>query len=216
MEEMSDILSELKKAVLEGEDDDACRLAQKAVNDKNQSATEVYQAIMLGIQEAGHLWKQNIYFQPDVVMSTEAFRAAMEVVEPHLGVKDIGLAGKVVIGTVAGDVHDLGKMIVNAMLRASSFSVIDLGVDVPAHTFISKVEELKPDILGIGCYMTTTMLQAKEVIKGLQDKGLQDGVRVMIGGVPTTQEFADSIGADAWGRDALDAVEKARKLVSAR
>jgi 5-methyltetrahydrofolate--homocysteine methyltransferase len=109
--------------------------------------------------------------------------------------------------------HDLGKSIVIAMLMGAGFDVIDLGVDIPKDTFIQKVRELNPDILGIGCYMTTTMLELKDVLQSLAENGLRNTVKVMIGGVPTTQQFADEIGADAWGRDALDAVSAALMLM---
>jgi len=102
---------------------------------------------------------------------------------------------------------------VKATLRSGGFDVVDLGEDVPAETFINKVKELKPDILGLGCYMTTTMLEMKEIIKHLENGGLRDNIKIMVGGVPTTQEFADEVGADAWGKDAFDAVEKAKKIM---
>ena len=209
---MSEILDELKKAVLEGEDELAVRLSQEAL-DVSINPIDISKIIISGIGEAGELWKKNIYFQSDVVMSAEAFRAAMEVVEPHMTAGEAGESGKVIIGTVAGDMHNLGKIMVIAMLRAALFEVIDLGEDVPGSTFIEKVKEIKPDILGLGCYMTTTMLEVKDIIKDLEKKGLRSGVKVIIGGVPTTQEFAEECGADAWGRDALDAVEKARQIM---
>ncbi len=189
-------------------------LAQKALETGAPSASIISDALVPGIQEAGELWNKNVYFWPDVVMSTEAFRAAMEVIEPHLSSGQIGTAGKVLIGTVAGDMHNLGKKIVIDMLRCANFNVTDLGEDVPAATFIDKVKESKPDILGLGCYMTTTMPEMRNIITELKHSGQRDGVKVIIGGVPISQEFADEIGADAWGRDAFDAVEKARQLVS--
>ena len=209
---MSEILDQLRKAVVEGEDDLAVRLSQEAL-DASINPIAISKIIISGIGEAGELWKKNIYFQSDVVMSAEAFRAAMEVVEPHMAAGEAGASGKVIIGTVAGDMHNLGKIMVIAMLRAALFEVIDLGEDVPGSAFIEKVEEIKPDILGLGCYMTTTMLEVKDIIKDLEKKGLRSGVKVMIGGVPTTQEFAEECRADAWGRDALDAVEKARQIM---
>ncbi len=211
---MSEILSNLKKAVLEGEDELAVSLSQEALK-ANLSPMDISKTIISGIGEAGELWKKNVYFQSDVVMSAEAFRAAMEIVEPHLSAGQSGSSGKVIIGTVAGDMHNLGKIMVIAMLRAARYEVIDLGEDVPGDTFIDKVKEIKPDILGLGCYMTTTMLEVKDIIKTLGEKGLRSGVKVMVGGVPTTQEFANECGADAWGKDALDSVEKAKQLTKA-
>jgi len=209
-------LPELKRAVLEGEDDLALSLVRKALEEGTQPMTVVNEAIVPGIQEAGELWKKNVYFQSDVIMSAEAFRVAMEAVEPHLTAEEVGTAGKVVIGTVAGDMHNLGKMIVIAMLQGADFNVIDLGEDVPTPTFIDKVRELKPDILGLGCYMTTTMLEVRDIVGSLKDSGLRGNVRVIIGGVPTSQEFADEIGSDAWGKDALDAVNKAKQLMQVK
>jgi 5-methyltetrahydrofolate--homocysteine methyltransferase len=210
---MSDILQDLKKTVLEGDDEQALKLVRSALQQGIQPVSLVNQAIMPGIQEAGVLWKKNQYFQSDVIMSAEAFRAAMGVVEPLLTAGEAVGAKKIAIGTVAGDMHNLGKIIVIAMLRGAGFNVTDLGEDVPVHTFIDTVKRQKPDILGLGCYMTTTMLEMKEVLKNLNDSGLRGQVKVMIGGVPTSQEFADEIGADGWGKDALDAVSKAKKLV---
>lgn len=212
---MSEILGKLKKAVLEGDDDLALSLAQKSLEEGAQPLAIVNEAIVAGIQEAGELWRKNEYFQTDMIMSVEAFRVAMEVVEPDITTGETSTAGKLVIGTVAGDMHNLGKMMVVAMLRGAGFHVIDLGEDVPAQTFIDKVKELKPDILGLGCYMTTTMAEMENVIKYLEDNNLRDSVKVMIGGVSTSQQYANESGADAWGKDALDAVEKARNLMEA-
>jgi len=150
---------------------------------------------------------------PDVVLSAEAFRVAMKAVEPRLAGRETNKHGTILIGVVAGDMHDLGKSIVIAMLTGAGFEVTDLGVDVPTVTFIEKIKELTPDIVGSGCYMTTTMLELKDMMKLLKGSELRDKVKVMIGGVPTTQNFADGIGADAWGKDALDAVGKAKNLM---
>ncbi len=210
---VTNTLKELENAILEGEDDLAQSLAQKALEENIQPLNIVNEGIIPGIEEAGELWKKNEYFLPDVVMSAEAFKMAMEIIEPHLTAGEFGATGKVVIGTVAGDMHTLGKIIVIVMLRSAGFEVIDVGEDVSIATFIEKVKELKPNILGLGCYMTTTMLDMKDIIKKLQENGLRNSVKVMVGGVPTSQEFSDEIGADAWGKDAVDAAEKAKKLM---
>ena len=209
---MEDRLQELKKAIVEGEDDLALDVVQQALADGVDPLALLNQAIVPGIQEAGALWKKNIYFQSDVIMSTEAFRVVMEVVEPMLTGLESGNTKKVAIGTVAGDMHNLGKTIVIAMLRGAGFMVTDLGEDVSIPVFIEKVKEIGPDILGLGCYMTTTMLEIEEIIKKIKANDLRDKVKVLIGGIPTSQEFADEIGADGWGKDALDAVTKAKQL----
>jgi 5-methyltetrahydrofolate--homocysteine methyltransferase len=203
----------LKKAVLEGDDDIAADLVRKALDQGIPPLDIVNQAIIAGIQEAGELWKRNEYFHTDIILCAEAFRLAMEVIEPKLSSGEKGTSGKVVIGTVAGDMHNLGKIMVDATLRGGGFEVIDLGEDVAQDTFIQKVKELNPNILGLGCYMSTTMLEIGNIIKRLESEGLRSNVKVLIGGVPCTQEFADEIGADAWGKDAFDSVEKAKKLM---
>jgi len=207
------ILEDLKRAVLEGDDDIAANLAKKALSEGIVPLKIVNEAIIPGIQDAGELWKRNEYFHTDIILCAEAFRMAMEVIEPKLSSGEIGTSGKVIIGTVAGDMHNLGKIMVNATLRGGGFEVIDLGEDVSQDLFIQKVKELNPNILGLGCYMSTTMLEIGEIIKRLENEGLRSKVKVLIGGVPCTQEFADEIGADAWGKDAFDSVEKAKKLM---
>jgi corrinoid protein of di/trimethylamine methyltransferase len=212
---MSDIVETVKQTIVDGDDDGAVAQIEKALMEGIDPVKVLKQAIVPGIERAGELWHDNVYFMPDVVLSAEAFKAAMKAVEPHLAGREITKLGTVIMGVVAGDMHDLGKSIVIAMLTGAGFEVIDLGVDVPTETFIEKIGELKPDIMGVGCYMTTTMLELKAMITFLKDNGLRDKVKIMIGGVPTTQQFADEIGADAWGKDALDAVDKARKLMGA-
>ena len=207
------ILEQVKQAIIEGDEDAAQAHADEALQQGVSPLAVVKEAIVPGIERTGELWKENVYFMPDVVLSTEAFKAAMNAVAPQLAALTADSRGRYVMGVVAGDMHDLGKNIVAAMLTGAGFEVIDLGVDVPTPTFIEKVKELKPDILGVGCYMTTTMLELREVMKGLSDNGLRGSLKVMVGGVPTTQSFADEVGADAWGKDALDAVEKARWLM---
>jgi 5-methyltetrahydrofolate--homocysteine methyltransferase len=121
-----------------------------------------------------------------------------------------------VIGAVEGDMHDLGKSLVIAMLQSVSFEVIDLGIDVPVERFLEAVKTHHPAIVGLGAYMSTTMLKMKEIIKALEDAGLRQQVKVMVGGVPTSQEFADEIGADAWGKDALVAMQKAIQMTEVK
>lgn len=213
---MEDVLGDLRRAVVEGEDDLALELVDRALTDGLRPIDVVNRALVAGIQEAGELWKANEYFQSDVIMSAEAFSVTMQVVEPLLTAADTENTKMVVIGTVAGDMHNLGKTIVIAMLRGAGFGVTDLGEDVPSEAFVDAVREHEPDILGVGCYMTPTMLKMAGVMAGLEQAGLRDRVKVMVGGVPTSQEFADGVGADAWGKDALDAVAKARQLMEGR
>lgn len=212
---MTVTLKELKLAIVQGDDEVASQKAEEALREGLSPITVMDEAVVAGIQEAGRLWSENKYFLPDVILSAGAFKAAMTVLQPKLSQASGAKSGRIVIGVVEGDMHDLGKAIVTAMLTGAGFEVIDLGVDVPMRTFIEKTRELKPDILGLGAYMTTTMLQMKDIIEELQAAGLRKQVKVMVGGVPTSEQFAQEIGADAWGKDALDAVIKAQQLMEA-
>jgi 5-methyltetrahydrofolate--homocysteine methyltransferase len=206
-------LETLKTAIVEGDDRLAASQAGEALASGLDPLDVLNRGIVPGIQRAGELWQTNQYFLPDVVLSAEAFKAAMKSVEPRLKERQrASVAKRVVIGVVKGDMHDLGKGLVGAMLTAAGFEVTDLGIDVPLEKFVEAARSLKPDILGLGAYMTTTMLQMKRVIAELDQQGLHNGLKVMVGGVPTSQEFADEVGADAWGKDAMDTVRKAQTL----
>ena len=203
-------------AIVQGEDEEAPRLIQQALEAGLPPLDILQQGVVAGILKTGDLWAANEYFLPDVILAAEAFKAAMKPLEPHLKESKARQYGKkFVIGVVEGDVHDLGKGLVAAMLSSAGFEVIDLGINVPPERFIGAVKEHQPAIVGLGAYMTTTMLQMKGVIAELEKQGLRQEVKVMVGGVPTSQEFADEVGADAWGKDALDAMRKALLLIGA-
>lgn len=207
----------IRDAIVEGEDKKSALLVEDALAEKLSPLEILEQGVTAGITKTGELWKANEYFLPDVILSADAFKSAMVVLEPAL--KEGGdktSSHIVVIGVVEGDMHDLGKGLVIALLQSAGFEVVDLGIDVPKDKFITAVQEHKPAILGLGAYMSTTMLEMKEVIEELKDHGLRDSLKVMIGGVPTSQEFADEIGADAWGKDAMVAMERAQELIGGK
>ena len=210
---MSEKYEAIRNAVLEGEDDDARHLVEEALAESLPPLDILQKGVVAGITKTGELWKANEYFLPDVILSADAFKSAMEPLEPHL--KEGGGDGsekKFVIGVVEGDMHDLGKSLVNALLQSAGFEVIDLGIDVPKDKFISAIKEHNPAIVGMGAYMTTTMLEMKAIISEIEAQGLRSGLKVIVGGVPTSQEFADEIGADAWGKDAMVTMQKALDL----
>ncbi len=203
----------ISKAVVDGEDDEAARRATEALEAGLPPVQIMQNGIVAGIQRIGELWKANEVFLPEVILAADAFKAAMTVVKPHIKEGEgLSQGKKIAIGAVYGDVHDLGKSIVIAMWTATGFEVIDLGIDVPLQRFIESAREHQPEIMGLGAYMTTTMLHMKEIIAELEKQGLRHSLKIMVGGVPTSQEFADQIGADAWGKDALDALHKALEL----
>jgi 5-methyltetrahydrofolate--homocysteine methyltransferase len=203
----------ISQAVTEGEDGRASELVAQALKAGLPPLEILQRGAVAGITRAGDLWRANEYFLPDVILAADAFKAAMALLEPHLRQGGGPRLGKYVIGVVAGDMHDLGKSLVVAMLSSVGFEVIDLGIDVPSARFIQAVKEHRPAIVGLGAYMTTTMLEMKGIIAELEAQGLRRQVKVMVGGVPTSQEFADEVGADAWGKDALDTIQKATALI---
>src|SRR4030042_351619 len=205
-----DLYKAISKAVMKGEDGEATKRVNEALKSGLPPPEIMQRGIVNGITKAGEKWKANEYFLPDVILAADAFKAAMDVLKPHLeGEVGRHKSKKFIIGVVQGDVHDLGKSLVIAMLVSAGFDVIDLGVDVPLQRLIEAVREHEPDIVGLGAYMTTTMLEMKEAIAELEKQGLRRNLKVMIGGVPPSQEFANEVRADAWGRDALDAMQKA-------
>jgi 5-methyltetrahydrofolate--homocysteine methyltransferase len=205
----------ISKAVTEGEDLTAGQLVQEALDAGCPPLEILQQGVVPGITKAGDLWKANQFFMPDVILAADAFKAGMAPLKPLLAGGAGSRCGKFVIGVVEGDMHDLGKGLVGAMLTSAGFDVIDLGINVTLSDFIAAVRQHQPAVLGMGAYMTTTMLQMKAIITELEKQGLRKSVKVMVGGVPTSQEFADEVGADAWGKDALDAMQKAVALVGA-
>lgn len=211
---MSEKYTAIRVAVVEGEDEISARLVKEALAEGLPPLEILDQGVVAGILETGDLWKANEYFLPDVILSADAFKSGMEPLEPHLKKGDDNQhSKKFVIGVAEGDMHDLGKSLVIAMLTSAGFEVIDLGIDVPKAKFIEAIKEHNPEIIGMGAYMSTTMLGMQDVIVELEKQGLRDKVKIMVGGIPTSQEFADEIGADAWGKDALDTMHKANALV---
>ncbi|MBN1264632.1 MAG: corrinoid protein [Anaerolineales bacterium] len=211
---MSEKYAEILNAIVEGEDDDAAKLVEEALAEGLAPLDILNQGVVAGISKAGDLWKANKYFLPDVIFAADAFKAAMVPLEPRLKEGGDGRpASKFVIGVVEGDMHDLGKSLVTALLQSAGFDVIDLGIDVHTDTFIEAVKEHKPAILGLGAYMSTTMLEMKIIIEELEKQGLRSSLKIMVGGVPTSQEFCEEVGADAWGKDAMVTMEKALELV---
>ena len=207
---------ELQKSVIT-QDANKVREITRTLLDKGNDPTEIMlEGLVPAMSVMGQKMKTGELFIPEVLASAQATRAGMELIKPLLTADKLSdiYIGKVVMGTVHGDVHDIGKSIVSMILESGGFIIVDLGVDVPTERFIEVVEQERPDILGLSALMTTTMPVIKEVIEALKSKELRDKVRVMVGGAPLTQSFADSIGADGYAPDAGSALDKAKQLVS--
>ncbi len=175
----------------------------------------LHKACIPAMGEVGRLFEEGEKFVPEMLISARAMQAAMNLLKPHLAQEDVSALGKVVIGTVAGDLHDIGKNLVGMMLEGSGFEVIDLGTDVSPQQFVDTAKEHKPDLIGMSALLTTTMPSMGATIEALKEAGIRDQVKVMVGGAPITQDFADKIGADGFAPDASSAARTAKEVVGA-
>jgi 5-methyltetrahydrofolate--homocysteine methyltransferase len=203
----------LSNAVIAGNAPLAKSLTEAALAEAVAPATIVNDALIPAMGIVGERFGRGEIYVPEMLISARAMQAALSILEPLMAKADIVSRGTVVIGTVKGDVHDIGKNIVVIMLKGSGFTVHDLGVDVPVEGFVDAIRELRPDVLGISALLTTTMPGMKTVIQALESAGVRNQVKVLVGGAPVTAEFAQSIGADGYGRDAGEAAEKAKQLI---
>jgi len=207
------ILDEIKEHMVKLDSDMVPNLVKKALK-QGFKPVEILNALTEGIRIVGDLYEKGEYFVSDLLMSAEIFKEAMTHLEPLILKETAGeTIARVVIGTVEGDIHDIGKNLVITMLKVNGFDVIDLGVDVPSQKFVEAVKQYKPDIVGMSALLTTTMWKMKEVIDALKREGLRDKVKIIIGGAVTSEKFAKEIGADAYAKDAVDAVKVCKKLV---
>jgi len=202
-------------ALVDGDDDTVDELTRQAL-DEGRTALEVMDdGLIAGMAVVGIKFRENTIFVPEVLACARAMKAGMVHIEPILSASGIEPIGKVVMGTVKGDLHDIGKNLCIMMLRGAGFEVIDLGVDTSADEFIDAVEEHQPSVLGMSALLTTTMPNMGRTIEAFIDAGVRDDVKIMVGGAPVTQEFADEMGADGYGKDAMACVSLARDLVEA-
>lgn len=211
-----DIYELMKEAVLDGDEEEAVRLAEQALEEGLELQKVMDEGFLAGIQEAGQLYEDEEYFLPDLVCSADAMKCALEVLDEAMKNDpnaQKGAAAKVALVTVQGDVHDIGKTIVGAMMTASGFEVYDLGTDVLNEDVIAKVKEIDPDVLGLSALLTTTMEEQGNIIEMLKAEGLRDDVKVIIGGAPVNQAWADKITADGYSDNAIAAVKLAQEVL---
>ena len=211
------LFEEMTNAVIAGLPDKARDLAGEALRAGIDPLAAIEQGLKPGMDVVGEGFAKGELFIPDLMMSSKAMTEAIAVLEPEMikRKQQIQSLGKVVIGTVQGDIHEIGKTLVATMLSANGFQVHDLGVDVPPQRFVDAVREVNADVVGLSALLTTTMLNQEAVILTLKEAGLRDQVKVIIGGVPTSPEWAEEIGADAYAENATEAVEVIKGLVQA-
>lgn len=211
-----EFIRELARTVIDGEPEDAAELAQRALDQGLDPLACINEGLVQGIERVGELFASGEYFLPDLIIGGEAMSAALAVLEPALvGNQEREVLGRVVLGTVEGDLHEIGKTLVGTMLTANGFQVTDIGVDKPASEFVAAVKGTRATLVGASALLTTTMLHQQEVIEALKEAGLRDQVKVVVGGAPVTESWAEKIGADGYAEDAISAVAIAKKLVGA-
>ncbi len=207
------IFEKLSTAVLEGDSATSAEAAQAGL-DEGLSAKDVLQkGLIVGMDEVGVRFKRGDMFVPEVLMSAEAMSEGMKVIRPLLAESDTQMAGKIVMGTVEGDLHDIGKNLVSMMCEGAGFEIVNIGFDAPPDKFIEAIKEHQPDIVGMSAMLTTTMRAMGHTIKAIEEAGLREQVKVMVGGAPVDQEFADRIGADGYGANAPASSDLAKQLV---
>jgi 5-methyltetrahydrofolate--homocysteine methyltransferase len=203
----------LRESLIKGDIEKTAELTQAALDTGVKAKEVLDKCLVPGLEEVGRRFQRGEYYFPELLVAGEAMKSAMTILKPKLGTKDGATIGRFVIGTVKSDIHDIGKNIVVMMLEGNGWDVTDLGVDVSSEQFVKAVKEGKVDILGMSALLTTTITQLPQTIEMLKKEGLRNKVKVMVGGVSVTPEYAKQIGADAYGKDAVEAVIAARKLV---
>ncbi len=210
-----DLFTSMTQSIIDGETEDAARLAAQAIELGIPPLEAINRGFVPGMDTVGEGFRAGDLFLPDLVLAAEAMKAGVAMLEPEMARLGSGreVLGKVVIGTVQGDIHDIGKTLVATMLSTGGFEVYDLGVSVPVQAFVDKARETGAQIVAMSALLTTTMVRQRDVIQALEAAGLRPGVKVMVGGAPVTRRWAEQIGADGFSEDAISAVELARSLL---
>jgi len=213
---MSDVLEQIKDAVIAMKVDESSKLVQQALKNNLKAIDILNRGLIPSLKTVGEKFKKDEIFLPEVMLSARAFKAGFDLIKTALLAGDYKPKAKVVIGTVAGDVHDIGKNIVAALLEGNGYQVIDLGVNVPAVKFAETATKESPQILGLSTLLTTTMPEMEKVIAALEKAGVRNRLKVIIGGAPVTKEYADRIEADGFGADAQEGVELINRWIDSK
>jgi 5-methyltetrahydrofolate--homocysteine methyltransferase len=206
-------LQEIAEKIIAGKADEVRGLVKEALDEGQDVSKILNEGLVAGMSVVGAKFKKNEFYVPEVLIAARAMKAGMELLNPILLEKNIKGVGTMVLGTVRGDLHDIGKNLVGMMLEGAGFEVIDLGVDVPSEKFIQAAKENNANLVGLSALLTTTMLAMKDVTQAVEKAGLKGKVKVMIGGAPITQDYADEIGADGYAPDAASAADTAKELL---
>ena len=207
------ILDDLRQSVIDGEMNVTQELVQKTLAEKMPPEQILKEGLISAMAEVGRRFEYGEFFVPEMLISARAMKSGLALLRPYLIAANVQAVGKVVIGTVQGDLHDIGKNLVGMMLEGAGFEVVDLGTDVSSDKYVGAVKEHRPDLVACSALLTTTMPYMKNVIVSLKDAGLRDRVKVMIGGAPVTDKYATDIGADGYAPDAASAASRAKELL---
>jgi 5-methyltetrahydrofolate--homocysteine methyltransferase len=208
-----EILNQISEALRKGEDQTTCTLVSRAIDERVPTAGILNDGLIAGMNVVGEKFRTHQIFLPDVLLAAKAMTAAMELLKPLLIKDDVPSRGKVVIGSVRGDLHDIGKNLVGIMLKGAGFEVIDLGNDVAPERFVETAAGEEAPVIGMSALLTTTMSVMRDVVELVKERNLARRVKVIVGGAPVSEQFAREIGADAYGFDAANAVERVSALV---
>jgi len=211
---MGELLEKMTNALIAGKQDEVIKLTQEALDGGTAAKEILDNGLLAGMDVVGQRFKAGDMFIPEVLLCARCMHGAMDILKPLLSESDAAGAGTYLIGTVEGDLHDIGKNLVSMMLQGAGFKVVDLGTNITAQQFVDAVKEHNPKVIGMSALLTTTMPKMEETIAALKEAGIRDQVKIMAGGAPVTQDFVDKIGADAYGANAASAVEKAKELVA--
>jgi methylmalonyl-CoA mutase cobalamin-binding domain/chain len=211
-----EILKGLYDDTLVGNAPSVKALVEQGLADDIEPGTMLYDALIPSLEEVGARFERGDFFVPEMLIAARAMQGALDILRPLLAETGAQEIGTFLMGTVKGDVHDIGKNLCNIMLEGAGFTVVDLGVNVAPEVFVEKIGEVQPDIVGFSAFLTTTMPMFKANINALEKAGIRDDVIVMVGGAPVTQEYADAVGADGYSADASSAVKKAKALIEER
>jgi len=211
-EELIVDLDKIAGGVVQGDESAVQESTQRAIDEGEILEEVIYDGLVKGMDIVAEKWKQGEFFVPEVLVASRAMKAGMKIVTPLLST-ELQKVGVFVLGTAKGDIHDIGKNLVALMLEVGGFQVIDLGVNVEKERFVQSARDNNAEFVGVSSLLTTTMPYIKEVIEGIEDSGLRDKVKIMVGGAPVSQEYADEVGADGYAPDAASTVQKAKQLI---
>lgn len=212
--DLEKIYHQMADSIVKLDKENALRLAQRAIDDKMNLLKVIEKGFGEGIRRVGDLWDDGEFFLPELMSGAQIMQQAVNLITPHLGASDdLQTSGKILLATIEGDIHSIGKTIVGTMLRANGFEVIDLGTDVKAETIVEEAVKVKADIIGVSTLLTTTMLNQKKVVQILDERGLRNKIKIILGGAPVTQSWVEECQADGYAENAVEAVKLSKQLV---